>query len=170
MESAPAKAGAPGVIGPGTRLGPYLLNGKIGAGGMGEVYQASDERLGREVAVKVLTASMREDPIRLRRFEQEARTVGALNHPNIVALYDFEAGDDTPYLVTELLVGQSLRARLGRPVPWREALEWSIQITSGLAAAPDKGIVPPDIKPQDPFLPHDGRGKNPHLRVPRRTP
>ena len=97
----------------GSRLGPYEILGPLGAGGMGEVYRARDERLKRDVAIKVLPASYSQDADRLRRFEQEAQAAGALNHPNITAVYDLGAHDGAPYIVTELLEGETLR---GRPV------------------------------------------------------
>ena len=95
----------------GTKLGPYQIAAPLGAGGMGEVYRARDERLKRDVAVKVLPASFSQDPDRLKRFEQEAQAAGALNHPNITAVYDFGQHDDAPYIVTELLEGETLRSR-----------------------------------------------------------
>src|SRR5262245_60306787 len=95
----------------GARLGPYEVVGQLGAGGMGEVYRAKDPRLGREVAIKVLPASFSQDADRLRRFEQEARAAGVLNHPNITAVHDIGSYDGSPYIVTELLVGETLRAR-----------------------------------------------------------
>ena len=97
----------------GTKLGPYQILSPIGAGGMGEVYRARDERLKRDVAIKVLPASFSQDPDRLKRFEQEAQAAGALNHPNITAVYDFGEHDGAPYIVTELLEGETLRSRLG---------------------------------------------------------
>ena len=96
----------------GERLGPYEIVGLLGAGGMGEVYRAKDDRLGREVAIKVLPPSLSRDPDRLRRFEQEARAAGALNHPNILAIHDIGTHDGSPYVVSELLEGETLRARL----------------------------------------------------------
>src|SRR5882757_7762836 len=94
---------------PGTKLGPYEITGKIGAGGMGEVYRARDTRLGRDVAIKVLPTAFALDEERMRRFEQEARAVGMLNHPNILAVYDIGTYEGSPYLVTELLEGHTLR-------------------------------------------------------------
>ena len=96
----------------GTRLGPYEIVGRLGAGGMGEVYRARDPRIGRDVAIKVLPGEFSADPDRLRRFEQEARAAGALNHPSLLALYDVGTSDIGPYLVSELLDGESLRDRL----------------------------------------------------------
>src|SRR5438093_2797931 len=126
----------------GTRLGPYEIVAPIGTGGMGEVYRARDSRLAREVAVKVLPAAFSTDPERLRRFEQEARATAALSHPNILAVYDTGAHDGSPYVVYELLEGETLRARLDSTqlVP-RKALEYASQIARGLAAAHDRGIT-----------------------------
>ncbi len=142
------------------RLGPYDIVGKIGAGGMGEVYRARDERLGRDVAIKVLTAEFAADPERLRRFEQEARAASALNHPNILTVFDVGSHEGSPYLVTELLEGQSLRERLKEgALPPRKATELTIQVASGLAAAHEKGIVHRDLKPENLFLTSDGHVK-----------
>jgi serine/threonine protein kinase/Tol biopolymer transport system component len=144
----------------GTRLGPYELQALLGAGGMGEVYRARDTRLGREVAIKVLPASFSHDADRLRRFEQEARAAGILNHPNITIVYDIGQHEDAPYVVQELLEGESLRAVLagGRLSP-RKAIDYSIQIAQGLAAAHEKGIVHRDLKPENLFVTRDGRVK-----------
>src|SRR5579862_1034540 len=121
----------------GTRLGDCEILGPLGAGGMGEVYRARDLNLGREVAIKVLPAELALDPGRLRRFEQEARASAALNHPNILAVYRFGAGDDgAPYEVTELLQGQTVREKLQQgPLPVRKTIDYALQITRGLAAA-----------------------------------
>jgi Tol biopolymer transport system component len=144
----------------GTKLGPYEIVSALGAGGMGEVYRAKDPRLGREVAVKVLPAYFCRDPDRLRRFEQEARAAGALNHPNIVAVYDVGTHDGAPYLVTELLEGATLRERLsGGALSPRKAVEYGAQIAQGLAAAHEKGIVHRDLKPENIFICRDGRAK-----------
>ncbi len=144
----------------GTKLGPYEVVAALGAGGMGEVYRAKDPRLGREVAIKVLPAYFCRDLDRLRRFEQEARAAGALNHPNILAVYDVGTHDGAPYLVTELLEGSTLRNRLsGGPLPPRKATEYGTQIAQGLAAAHDKGIVHRDLKPENIFVCRDGRIK-----------
>src|ERR1700746_3573818 len=144
-------------LSPGDKLGPYEIVASLGAGGMGEVYRARDPRLGREVAVKVLPAYFCRDPDRVRRFEQEARAAGALNHPNILAVYDVGTHDGAPYLVTELLEGASLRVRLnGGPLPARKATEYGVQIAHGLAAAHDKGIVHRDLKPDNIFICRDG--------------
>ena len=140
-------------IAQGTRLGPYEVVGLLGAGGMGEVYRAQDMRLGRHVAVKVLPAAVAGEPQRLRRFEQEARAEGLLNHPNVVIVHDVGTHEGTPYLVTELLDGESLRKRLERgPLPLREAVGVALQVARGLSAAHDKGIVHRDLKPDNVFL------------------
>jgi len=145
----------------GARVGPYEILASLGAGGMGEVYRARDTRLGREVALKVLPATFAGDPDRLRRFEQEARVVAALNHPNILALYDIGThADVSPYLVSELLEGESLRQRLeGGPLHARKAIEYGIQIAQGLSAAHEKGIAHRDLKPENLFITKDGRVK-----------
>ncbi len=144
----------------GTKLGPYEILAPLGAGGMGEVYRARDSRLDRIVAVKVLPASFAADPDRLRRFEQEARSVAALNHPNILAVHDIGTHDGSPYMVCELLEGETLRARLhGGVLSPRKAVEFAIQIAEGLAAAHEKGIVHRDLKPENIFLTKDGRVK-----------
>jgi serine/threonine protein kinase/Tol biopolymer transport system component len=145
---------------PGTNLGPYEIVALIGAGGMGEVYRARDQRLGREVAVKVLPASFAADPDRLRRFEQEARAVAALNHPNILGIHDLGTQDGVRYMVTELLEGESLRAVLARgPLSHRRAIDYAIQVANGLAAAHSKDIAHRDLKPDNLFVTRDGRVK-----------
>ncbi|HXM79850.1 MAG TPA: serine/threonine-protein kinase, partial [Thermoanaerobaculia bacterium] len=147
-------------IAPGTRLGPYEILVPIGAGGMGEVYRAKDPRLGREVAIKVLPASFSFDPERLRRFEQEARAAGLLNHPNITAVYDIGTENQAPYVVTELLEGETLRGALaGGRLSARKAVDYALQIAHGLAAAHEKGIVHRDLKPENLFVTKDGRVK-----------
>jgi Tol biopolymer transport system component len=144
----------------GSRLGPYEILAPIGAGGMGEVYKAKDPRLGREVAIKVLPPSFAQDADRLKRFEQEARAAGVLNHPGITAVYDIGTADGAPYIVTELLEGETLRSRLGAgAVPVRKAIDYAVQIVRGLAAAHEKGIVHRDLKPENLFLTRDGRVK-----------
>src|SRR6266542_5927119 len=147
-------------IAPGSRLGPYEVVALIGAGGMGEVYRAKDSRLGRDVAIKVLPASFSADPDRLRRFEQEARAAGILNHPNITAVHDIGTHDGAPYVVTELLEGETLRGALsgGRLSP-RKAIDYALQIAHGLSAAHEKGIVHRDLKPENLFVTRDGRVK-----------
>jgi Tol biopolymer transport system component len=144
----------------GTGLGPYEIVSLIGAGGMGEVYKARDTRLGRDVAVKVLPASFAVDPERLRRFEQEARAVAALSHPGILAVYDIGQHDGTPYLVSELLEGESLRELLARgPLSHRKAIAYAIQIAQGLAVAHSKDIAHRDLKPDNLFITRDGHVK-----------
>jgi hypothetical protein len=144
----------------GSRLGPYEILAPLGAGGMGEVYRARDERLKRDVAIKVLPASYSQDADRLRRFEQEAQAAGGLNHPNITAVYDVGAHEGAPYIVTELIEGETLRARLaGGAIPARKAIDYAVQIARGLAAAHEKGIVHRDLKPENLFLTNDGRVK-----------
>jgi eukaryotic-like serine/threonine-protein kinase len=144
----------------GAKLGPYEILAPIGAGGMGEVYKAKDPRLGRDVAIKVLPASFAQDADRLKRFEQEARAAGVLNHPNITAVYDFGSHGGAPYIVTELLEGETLRSRLGPgAISARKAVDYGIQLAKGLAAAHEKGIVHRDLKPENVFLTRDGRVK-----------
>src|SRR5580765_8300540 len=139
-------------IAPGTRLGPYEILAPIGSGGMGEVYRAKDPRLGREVAIKVLPASFSADPDRLRRFEQEAKAAGLLNHPNITAIYDVGTHEGSPYIVSELLEGETLRSRLSAgAMSSRRATELGLQAARGLAAAHDKGIIHRDLKPENIF-------------------
>ena len=147
-------------LAPGTTIGPYTIVGPLGAGGMGEVYRARDARLQRDVAIKVLPSSFAADAERLRRFEQEARASGQLNHPNIVAVYDVGTHAGTPYVVQELLEGETLRDRVaGGPLPPRKALDFARQIALGLAAAHQKGIVHRDLKPENLFVTGDGRVK-----------
>ncbi len=144
----------------GTKIGPYEIISAIGAGGMGEVYRARDIRLGREVALKILPESFATDADRLRRFEQEARAVAALNHPNILAIHDIGEQSGTRYLVSELLDGHSLRQELSTgALPLRRAVEYGTEIARGLAAAHDKGIVHRDLKPENVFVTRDGRVK-----------
>src|SRR5262245_18142452 len=144
----------------GTRLGPYQIIGAIGAGGMGEVYRERDPPLGRDVAVKALPAGVSLSPQRLRRFEQEARAAAALNHPNILAVHDIGQHEGAPYIVSELLDGETLRTRLMATVlPVRKAVEHAIQIARGLAAAHEKGIVHRDLKPENIFVTSDDHVK-----------
>ena len=132
---------------------------------MGEVYRARDPRLTREVAIKVLPASFSQDPDRLKRFEAEARAAGALNHPNITAVYDFGTHDGAPYIVTELLEGETLRSRLGPgAISPRKAIDYAVQIAKGLAAAHEKGIVHRDLKPENVFRDEGRAGQDPRLR------
>jgi serine/threonine protein kinase/Tol biopolymer transport system component len=144
----------------GTKLGRYEIRSQIGAGGMGEVYRARDEKLGRDVAIKVLPPSFSQDADRLRRFEQEAQATGTLNHPNILAVYDVGIHDGAPYVVSELLEGETLRNRLlGTALQQRRAVDYALQIVHGLAAAHEKGIIHRDLKPDNIFITNDGRVK-----------
>src|SRR5438309_945267 len=144
----------------GTKLGPYEIQSPLGAGGMGEVYRARDARLGRDVAIKVLPEALAKDADRLRRFEQEACTIAALNHPNILGIHDVGAHDGAPFLVSEFLEGQTLREKLeSGPLPVRLAIEYALGIAQGLAAAHEKGIVHRDLKPENVFITRDGRVK-----------
>ncbi len=144
----------------GAQLGPYEIVSPLGAGGMGEVYRARDPRIGREVAIKVLPAAFARDPDRLRRFEQEVRAAGALNHPNILTIFDVGAHDGSPYIVSELLEGETLRERISGAAPGqRKALDYAQQTARGLAAAHAKGIVHRDLKPENLFVTRDGRLK-----------
>jgi Tol biopolymer transport system component len=144
----------------GTKLGPYEIQSPLGAGGMGEVYRARDTRLGRDVAIKVLPEALANDADRLRRFEQEARTIAALNHPNILGIHDIGAHNGAPFLVSECLEGQTLREKLkSGPLPVRLAIEYALGMAQGLAAAHEKGIVHRDLKPENVFVTRDGRVK-----------
>ena len=144
----------------GQQIGSYQILSLLGAGGMGAVYRARDTRLRREVAIKVLPSAFAADPDRLRRFEQEARATGQLNHPNILAIYDVGTHQGSPYIVCERLEGETLRDRLkGTALPQRKAVEVAGQIARGLAAAHEKGIVHRDLKPENLFLTSDGRLK-----------
>ena len=147
-------------LAPGTRLGPYEIVSPLGAGGMGEVYRARDTRLGREVAVKVLPPGFSKDADRLIRFEREARAASALNHPNILTVHDVGTQDGAPYVVSELLEGETLRERLSSgALSSRRAVDYATQIARGLAAAHEKGIVHRDLKPENLFVTKDGRVK-----------
>jgi eukaryotic-like serine/threonine-protein kinase len=148
----------------GSRVGPYEITGRVGAGGMGEVLRARDTRIGRDVAIKVLPDEVAADPDRLRRFEQEARAAGTLNHPNLITIYDVGTHDGSPYLVMELLEGETLREKLvdnGKSIrlPIRKAMDYAQQLANGLAAAHAKGIIHRDLKPDNIFLTRDGRLK-----------
>ena len=147
-------------IAAGTKLGRYEIRSQLGAGGMGEVYRARDEKLNRDVAIKVLPAQLSQDEDRLRRFEQEAQAAGALNHPNILGVFDVGTHDGLTYLVAELLEGEELRERLNRgPMPQRKAIELAQQIAAGLAAAHEKGIIHRDLKPENLFVTTNDRVK-----------
>jgi serine/threonine protein kinase/Tol biopolymer transport system component len=144
----------------GTKLGRYEIRSKIGAGGMGEVYQARDLELGREVAVKVLPSHFSIEATRLQRFQQEACAASALNHPNIITVHDIGSHDGSPYVVSELLEGETLRKRIsGTPLGQRRAIDYALQIANGLAAAHEKGIIHRDLKPDNIFITNDGRAK-----------
>jgi serine/threonine protein kinase/Tol biopolymer transport system component len=147
-------------IAPGTKIGPYEIVGWLGAGGMGDVYRARDPRLNRDVAIKLIPETFAADTNRVRRFEQEARAAGQLNHPNILAVYDVGLHAGAPYIVSELLEGESLRSRLhAGALPSRRAIEYARQIAEGLAAAHERNIVHRDVKPDNLFLTNDGRVK-----------
>jgi serine/threonine protein kinase/tetratricopeptide (TPR) repeat protein len=140
----------------GTRLGPYEILSFIGAGGMGEVYRARDPRLGRLVAIKVLSEEMSKSPEALARFEREAKAVAALSHPNILAIHDFGFEQGIHFAVMELLEGEDLRSRLRNGIPWRKAVEIGAAIADGLSAAHGKGIVHRDLKPENLFITSEG--------------
>src|ERR1700737_4591768 len=141
---------------PGARLGPYEILAPLGAGGMGEVYRAKDPRLGREVAVKVLPDALSSDRERLRRFEQEARAASALNHPNIITIYDVGLSDSAFYIVMELVEGEPLRDTLAAgPIPAKRMLSIAAQVADGLAKAHTAGIVHRDLKPENVMLTGD---------------
>jgi Tol biopolymer transport system component len=144
----------------GTTLGRYQIKSLLGMGGMGEVYRAYDPKIGRDAAIKVLPSNFSEDKERLARFEQEAQAAGALNHPNVLAIYDVDTHDGSAYVVSELLEGQTLRELMsGVPLPARKAIDYASQSARGLAAAHEKGIIHRDIKPENLFVTNDGRVK-----------
>src|SRR6266581_1423787 len=144
----------------GVSLNQYRITASIGAGGMGEVFRAQDTRLHRDVAVKVLPKDFVADADRLRRFEQEVKTLAALNHPNMLTIHDAGVHEGVPYLVTELLGGKTLREEMnGVALPVRKAADYALQIAQGLAAAHGKGIIHRDLKPENIFVTKDGRVK-----------
>ncbi len=147
-------------LAPGSRVGDYEITGFLGAGGMGEVYRGRDPRLGRDVAIKVLPASFAADRSRVARFEQEARAAGVLNHPNLLTIYELGTHKGSPFIVSELLEGQTLRSRLDAgTLPQQHAIGYAIQIANGLAAAHAKGILHRDLKPENIFITTDERMK-----------
>ena len=147
-------------LAPDTKLGPYTIQSLLGSGGMGEVYRAWDSRLNRVVAIKILPASYSADADRLQRFTQEARSAAALNHPNILSIFDIGEERGSPYIVSELLEGQTLRERIrSGPLSSRKAIDYALQVARGLAAAHEKGIVHRDLKPENLFLTNDDRVK-----------
>jgi serine/threonine protein kinase len=148
------------MLAPDAMLGPYRIVSLLGEGGMGAVYRAKDTRLGRDVAIKILTALTLSDQERVQRFEQEARATGMLNHPNLLTIYDVGNEGGTAYIVSELLEGATLSERLARgPLPPRRAVDAALQVANGLAAAHEKGIIHRDLKPDNIFLTRDGRAK-----------
>ena len=166
IEDSPMKIAADLLVTPPVRLdsgkfiGHYKIVSLLGSGGMGEVYRASDPRIGRDVAIKILPDQFSKDADRLRRFEQEARAAGILNHPNILAIHDTGTYNGSPYLVSELLQGEILQRKLtGQRLPIRKTLDYSLQIAKGLGAAHDKGIVHRDLKPGNIFITKEGRVK-----------
>ena len=147
-------------LAPETKLGDYEVKSLLGSGGMGQVYRAHDCRLGRDVAIKVLPSFLSADSDRLRRFEQEARAAAALNHPNILAVFQMGTYEGAPYLVSELLEGETLREQIKRgPLSVRKAIGYGVQMARGLAAAQEKNIVHRDLKPENLFVTKDGRLK-----------
>ncbi len=170
-EAAPAPVGiptapvAPPPTSHTTRLGPYEILAPIGAGGMGEVYRARDPRLNREVAIKVLPKSLAQDPERLRRFEQEARSASAINHPGITAVHDFGSHEGSPYIVTELLEGETLRLRLAAgPLPPRKAIDYAIAARGGPRRRSRKGGRPSRRETGERFRDQRRPGQDPGLR------
>jgi serine/threonine protein kinase len=160
IESGQVRGGEETRLVMGTQFGPYEILSRLGAGGMGEVYRARDSRLRREVAIKVLRAAFSSNADGLRRFEQEARAAGALNHPNILAIFDIGSHDNAPYVVSELLEGETLGQTISASrLKQSKAIDYALQIARGLAAAHDKGIVHRDLKPDNIFITRDGRAK-----------
>src|SRR5213594_4352651 len=144
----------------GASLNQYQVTASLGAGGMGEVFRARDTRLNRDVAVKVLPKEFSADADRLRRFEQESKTLAALNHPNVLTVFDAGVHEGAPYLVSELLEGKTLREEMnGNALSVRKATDYALQIAQGLAAAHGKGIIHRDLKPENIFVAQDGRVK-----------
>src|SRR6516164_3438137 len=157
LQSQPTPAAA---LSKGTKLGDYEIVSLVGSGGMGEVYRARDTKLNREVAIKVLPAYWSRDPERLQRFELEARAAAALNHPNITSIFHVGQHDGSPYIVTEMLQGETLREHLRKgALRLREALDFGVEIARGLGAAHDAGVIHRDLKPENIFVTKDGRIK-----------
>ena len=147
-------------LAPGQSLSHYEILGPPGSGGMGEVYRAKDTRLDREVAIKVLPEHFADDEERLRRFEREAKSLAALNHPNVAQIFGVDQVDDTCFLVLELVPGETLEDRIARgPVPWDEAVEICRQIAEGVEAAHDAGVIHRDLKPANVRITPDGKVK-----------
>jgi len=144
-------------LSPGTRFGPYKIVSAIGAGGMGEVYRARDTRLGREVAIKVLSRELSSNRDRLDRFEREARAASALNHPNIVTIYELGQVDSTHYIAMELVEGETLREMLASGlIPMHKVIQIAAQVADGLAKAHEAGIVHRDLKPENLMVSQEG--------------
>ena len=143
-------------ISPGTRFAQYEIIALLGKGGMGEVCLAHDTRLNRKVAIKLLPAEFTQSDDRLRRFEQEAKTISALNHPNILTIHEIGAHNGTQFITTEFIAGQTLRDRLQQPLTQTEAIDIALQITNALVAAHDAGIIHRDIKPENVMIRNDG--------------
>src|SRR5258705_4828631 len=144
------------VLSPGTRLGPYEIIAPLGAGGMGEVYRAQDTRLDRSVAIKILSPAFSADSDRLRRFEQEARSASALNHPNIITIYELGRDGSTRYIAMELVEGKTVRELMVAGLPIRKAIEVAAQVADGLTKAHEAGITHRDLKPENLMISHDG--------------
>src|SRR6266403_4598055 len=144
------------VLSPGTRLGPYEIIAPLGAGGMGEVYRAQDTRLDRSVAIKILSPAFSADSDRLRRFEQEARSASALNHPNIITIYELGRDGSTRYIAMELVEGKTVRELMVAGLPIRKAIEIAAQAADGLTKAHEAGIAHRDLKPENLMISNDG--------------
>src|ERR1051326_3751037 len=143
-----------------SHIGHYRIISLVGKGGMGEVYRAHDSKLGRDVALKVLPNKFANDPDRLSRFQREAQLLATLNHPNILTIYDVGTHEGSPYVVSEMLEGETLHSRLLKGMlPLRKATDYALQLAKGLAAAHSKGVLHRDLKPENLFLTNDGRVK-----------
>src|SRR5215471_347635 len=144
----------------GTRLGHYEISALLGAGGMGQVYRARDTRLGREAAIKILPPELSNHSDRLLRFEQESRSASALNHPNIITIYDIGSFEATSYIAMEFVDGKTLREMLATgPIPARKAVHIATQLAEGLAKAHEIGIIHRDLKPENVMISKDGYAK-----------